>query len=87
MAVLSLELLSPGRYTWLCVSVTFPFWQDSVQMTTFCAQRGQVWEAPKLSCIPALPRKDGRWAASSVFSQGRVSRNYLKDSPEYQRYS
>ena len=28
MAVLSLELLTLERHTWLCISVTFPFWPD-----------------------------------------------------------
>lgn len=58
----------------------FPFRRDSVQMTPFCAHRGKVGEAPKLSRIPALPRKEGSWVASSVCSHARVSCNYLRAS-------
>lgn len=60
--------------------LTFPFRRDSVQMTPFCAHRGKVGEAPKRSLIPAPPRREGSWVASSVCSHASVSCNYLQAS-------
>lgn len=40
-------------------------------MTPFCAHRGKVGEAPKLSLIPALPKKESsRWHPPFAPTQG-----------------